>query len=1030
MRSLICVVAILVTVLPASAVSKFDFVAKVPAAGDFRIVDRGVAADIYVAPTDWECDRVGAEDLAHDIEMVTGVRPKIRHTPEGLSGHVILIGTLGRSDLIDQLAGKNKIAAGRIRDKWEGSLVQVVENPLAGVARALVLAGSDRRGTKYAIYEVSDNIGVSPYFKLNNVLPPHRARLYVKAGTLCTESSFVKYRGSFADDNRADAGTYMEPDAEGRLDGGWAAKRGGWTTQNYIAYGEWDALIRSKGNTYFPCEGLYTNIPFNNLPDANDVLIDQYGLIRSGGHLLALLTTWVNEFPLWLKSQGYDPKEPFYYKANHDRVVQFWQHSIDQNKKYEILWPLGLRGANDHDYREPGVADIPELVRQATEEQARMLAQTPGLASRDMVITGWSGDYGVVDNGKVPPGTAYLFSDGALPGAGWFDVDPLVTDEQRGKNPRAKWGAYFHDSVKTGTIMRVARDQSPGLAQINREFNMLLDHGMNYVWEVNNGPYKGRQYAEEYIAAMGRDPDYWRDPLKVDEFVNRVMKRDFGEAQAPAIARIFWHMDTLNLINYGTLRRANYGIGVSDPQFYPDPYSIFNFGDEYAQALDKLQRDLADAYAIQAKLEPQQRDGFWETIIWPLKLHLDAMRQHYYGYKANLAWKQGRRSARVFLADMEKAAEEVSLNALDYQTLHGGFWYGWTQDDPREWNPLEPIWGHNSNQVGMWYHEFPPKIGTYDLTKFHAQLQKMVSAMQFKDRPAFDINVEGGEGPGELPIFSTFNRETRFFDIGNKGDPPFLWSATASKPWIHVSPARGEEQGADTRVWVSIDWDRVPPSERDLAESIKVDAGPAGEQTVTLRINNPKTLRPQSVEGHVEVDGYLSVAADHYWKKIDRGGAAWRETRISFSDGGKSMYSYPLTKTMTSPSESPELVYRLNFQNPGRYYLNFCIYDHVQFKNFYFALDQGRPVLVDSNYPLLRRDEHQRNIPVNIDQAGVHELHVYMRDPGVVIDQIVFTRAPADFGNFTLFIPVPESDPKFRAAVAPESFHRLPKANH
>ncbi len=1020
--------ALLLTTLPVLAVSKFDFVGKTASPGDFRIAGRGLAADIYVASSEWECNRKGAEDLANDIEMVTGVRPKIKHTFEKLSSHAILIGTLGRSELIDRLARENRIAAGRIRGKWEGSLVQVIENPLPGVAKGLVLAGSDRRGTKYAIYEVSENIGVSPYFKLNKVLPPRRERVYVKANTLCTEHSFVKYRGSFADDNRANAGVYMEPDAQGRLYGGWAARRGGWTTENYIAYGEWDGLIRSKSNTYFPCEGKYTNIPFNNLPDANEVLINQYGLVRSGGHLMALLTTWVNEFPLWLKSKGYDPKEPFYYKANHDRVVEFWQHSIDRNKHYEVLWPLGLRGDDDRDYREPGVADVPELVRQATLEQARMLQATPGLVSRDMIITGWTGDYGVVDRGMVPPGATYAFSDGALPGARWFDDVPLVTDEQRRKNPEAKWGVYFHNSVRTGTIQRVARDQTPGLAKLNREFTILLDRGMTYVWEVNNGPYKGMQYANEYIAALGRDPDYWRDPKKIDEFVYRVMKRDFGEAHAPAIARIFLHMDTRNLMNYGTLRRGKFGIGTSDPQFYPDPYSILNFGDEYAAALAKFEKDLADAYAIQAKLQPQQRDGFWQTIIWPLKLHLYAMQQHYYGYKANLAWKQGRRSAPVFLAEMEKAAAGVIQNALDFQTVSGGFWFGFTQNDPREFNPLEEIWGYNTNDAGKWYHEIAAGgRNRYTLTECHARLRKMVDEMRFEGRPALDVNAEGEESSVALPIFSVFNRERRFFDIGNKGNASFQWTAKPSQPWILLSSARGVQHAADTRVWVTIDWSRVPPSDSDRNESITVDAGEAGRRTLAVRINNPSALRPSMVEGHVEVDGYLSAEAEHYWKKIDRAGTSWRETRISFSEGGASMCAYPLTKAAPSPAESAELVYRLNFQKAGRYYLNFCIFDRTLFKNFYYSLDGGLPVLVDSNYPRKQRDEHERNIPVIIEKPGVHYLHVYMRDPGVVIDQIVFTRKPADFGNFTLFAPVTESDPKYRAAVAPESYHRLSK---
>lgn len=126
------------------------FVPHSPGPADFRIVERGKAADIYVDEKDWECNRKGAEDLAKDIFLVTGTRPRIRHSIDGLSTHVILIGTLGRSLVIDRLASENRIAAGRIRGKWEGSLVQVVERPLPAVERALVLAGSDRRDTSRA----------------------------------------------------------------------------------------------------------------------------------------------------------------------------------------------------------------------------------------------------------------------------------------------------------------------------------------------------------------------------------------------------------------------------------------------------------------------------------------------------------------------------------------------------------------------------------------------------------------------------------------------------------------------------------------------------------------------------------------------------------------------------------------------------------------------------------------------------------------------------------------------------------------
>jgi hypothetical protein len=397
------------------------------------------------------------------------------------------------------------------------------------------------------------------------------------------------------------------------------------------------------------------------------------------------------------------------------------------------------------------------------------------------------------------------------------------------------------------------------------------------------------------------------------------------------------------------------------------------------------------------------------------------MRQHYYGYKANLAWKQGRRAAHVFLAEMEKAGESVIRNALEYQTVSGGRWHGWTQDDPREWPRGEEIWGYNSNAAGKWYHEFASKYGKYTLSELHPKLAAMVKEMGFAPRATLDVHMESG-------ALSVFGAARRFLDIGNTGQGSFRWTARASRPWIRVLPASGEVHAADARLWVSADWQSAPLLDRDTEESVTIDAGPAGTRSVTLWINNPRALRPESIEGHVEADGYLAIEAEHYWKKIDRGGARWLETRISFADDGYSMCAEPLTRAIASVEEAPELVYRLNIQNAGDYFLNFSIFDRTLYKNFLFALDGGAPVLVDSNYPRRQRDEHERNIPLRIDRPGVHYLHVWMRDPGVVIDRIVFTREPADFGNFGIFAPVAGTSPRFRAAAPRESYWRMPAA--
>src|SRR5918997_7114113 len=69
--------------------------------GDFKLVHGARAADIFVAPEDFKVARIAAEELATDIERMTGRKPTLRGETNGLSAHAVLIGTLGKSPLIE-----------------------------------------------------------------------------------------------------------------------------------------------------------------------------------------------------------------------------------------------------------------------------------------------------------------------------------------------------------------------------------------------------------------------------------------------------------------------------------------------------------------------------------------------------------------------------------------------------------------------------------------------------------------------------------------------------------------------------------------------------------------------------------------------------------------------------------------------------------------------------------------------------------------------------------------------------------------
>jgi hypothetical protein len=133
------------------------------APGAFPLVTESAAAALFVAQADWPGVIRAASDLQADVERVSGRRPEIKTDGPSPAPVAVIIGTVGRSPLIDGLVAAGKLDVAAIQGKWEGFILQTIEQPLPGVDRALVIAGSDKRGTIYGVYEISQQIGVSPW---------------------------------------------------------------------------------------------------------------------------------------------------------------------------------------------------------------------------------------------------------------------------------------------------------------------------------------------------------------------------------------------------------------------------------------------------------------------------------------------------------------------------------------------------------------------------------------------------------------------------------------------------------------------------------------------------------------------------------------------------------------------------------------------------------------------------------------------------------------------------------------------------
>jgi len=218
----------------ALALDGTSYVTSIKQKGSFTLEAAGKAAPIFASGQDWPGVLRAARDLQADIHRVTQVMPAFSTSKAPAGPQVVIIGTIGKSPLIDALVKQKKLDVAAVAGKWEVFVEQLVDNPMPGVAQALVIAGSDKRGIIYGIYDLSQQIGVSPWYWWADVPTKTQKALYVSAGRHTQGEPKVKYRGIFLND-------------EAPALSGWAKEKfGGINSKMYVHV--FELLLRLKGN--------------------------------------------------------------------------------------------------------------------------------------------------------------------------------------------------------------------------------------------------------------------------------------------------------------------------------------------------------------------------------------------------------------------------------------------------------------------------------------------------------------------------------------------------------------------------------------------------------------------------------------------------------------------------------------------------------------------------------------------------------------------------------------------------------------
>jgi hypothetical protein len=917
--------------------------------GSFALVS-GEVAGILVDTNDWAGVDRAARDLSADVNRVTGHSPAIIHEINTGAKNLVIIGTAGKSEFIDHLAREKKIDLSAVSGKWESFFLQVVPKPFPGIDNALVICGSDKRGTTYGVYDLSEHIGVSPWHFWGDVPAKTHAQLFVKAGKLTQGPPSVKYRGLFLNDEAPDLSGWIKAKYGNAPGYAGAANYGRGFYTNLF-----DLMLRLRANYLWPA---MWNNAFNEDDPENPRLADEYGIVMGTSHQEPMLRAQKE----WDRSLQRKYGNWNYNSTNQQPVLeQFWREGIRRNKNFESIITLGLRAENDS-----GAPIGKDLTEQIVNVQRKILAEemNPDLTRVPQMWCLYKEVQDFYNEGlRVPDDVTLLWAED-----NWGNVRRLPSADERHRSGGA--GVYYHYDYHGGPRSYQWINTSP-IPKTWDQMTLAKQYGADRIWIVNVGHFKGYEFPLEFFMHLAWDTSKWTND-KLDEYTQLWAEREFGKPHASEIADII-----------STYTKFN---GRRKPELLaPNTYSIVNYN-EAEQVVADYEMLAKKAEAMNEQLPPEYRDAFYELVLFPTKACAELNALYVAAAKNAVYARQGRASANDFAAQT-RTLFQAQTNLMDYfnRTFADGKWEHF-MDQPYigylSWN--EPR-QNNLNAIPLKEIELP-------------------------DAASLGVAVEGSVSvwPGEtnapaLPQFDAFNQQTRYIDVFNKGRAAFEYSATASAPWIQLDAPTGKIE-KEKRLRVSVDWTKAPRSTG--TGDVKITGG-GGEVVVKISAFNPAEPSRTSLRGFAEGDGYVSIEAEHFTTRTESDANRW----IKIPNYGHTLSAMradgPVDVQATPGKDSPRLEYQMYLFSSGKVEVEATVGPTLNFMRdralrYAVSFDDETPqvvTVVPANFKAQNGNrEWEESVKNNaryptsthtLSQAGYHTLKIWMVDPAVALEKIV-----------------------------------------
>jgi len=791
---------------------------------DFSLIEnKKVTASLFIDQKDSEFDgiKIVAEALKADIARVLGETVdkegkasnsnalNIITNKSQLSGKAIIAGTFGANgnEVINQLIDSGKIDVSNLKGRWESYQMQVVKNPLNGVSEALVIVGSDKRGTLYGMFHISEMMGVSPWVWWSDVKPTVQSNV-VLPGEECnvvSKEPSIKYRGIFLNDEAPSLTT-------------WTDKRYGGRNQYFYAQ-VYELLLRLKANYLWPAMwGDIFSEGGRGDKLANAKLADQYGIVMGTSHHEPLYRAG-NEWGRYYRNdlrytsaQAWNlyniPGQQGYVREVNQRIEEFWASGVSRNKDFDNICTVGMRGENDSTL--PAADNPPkyaELLNYIIQTQKGILSKQNDKNPTQIVIykeveDAWYA--GQLYNKDSMKDTYAMFCDD-----NWAYIRTLPSLDQQ--KTVAGLGMYYHFDY-VGAPKSYTWVQNTQVSTIWDQMSISYDYGIDDVWIANVGDLKPMELDISYFLDLAYDYEYLGvdGQDRLEEYKKNWARQQFGKKdgsglsdeecdEAASLIDRYLDLETKRVVEHVLYNTAN---------SCSDMYSV----DNYREALDILEECediMSRTEALYKKVPDDVKPAFYQLVYYPAMAVPNVLRIQIYAALNNKFAGLGFTVANKYA---QLCKDAISLdnqlfnnynNNMPGNVESGKKWQGmiscgqnyhiglqaWDRDSGKLPN-LNNVNGNNSNAM-------------------HVMVESITNS--------FKTSTTNGEA--KLPTFYYVSDDTYEIKLLTKGSS-YNYQASADVDWIKISTSKAEEGKStlsgsvnpDQSIFVSIDWSKIVPN--------------------------------------------------------------------------------------------------------------------------------------------------------------------------------------------------------------------------